>query len=131
MLTPWDESERKPLAESFNTGPNGLAMRLFSSRGREETYSLVNPGPPFANARFLNSVQIFCNCVDWREHEEMTPKPSFYEGFPHYIQALKHTFHGVHMFCIYTRVKTSTCISLGPNTLINLSSLFQTSRMFG
>lgn len=132
--------KEKPLALIIQ---NGLAMRLFSSRGREQTYSLVKPGPPLAKARFLNSVQIFCNCVDWREQTERTPKPSFYiishtyvfkelekgnsNSFSHYTQALKHTSH----FMGCTNVKTSTCISLGPNTLINLSSLFLTSCMLG
>lgn len=49
--------------------PTALLWRILANRGRQQTYSLLKPGPPLAKARFLNSVQTFCNCADWRDND--------------------------------------------------------------
>lgn len=57
--------------------PVALLWGILASRGREQTYSLLNPGPPLAKALFLNSVQTFCNCEDWGKNEEKNPENLF------------------------------------------------------
>lgn len=47
MLTPWDESERKPLAESFNTGAQWPRYEAFFQQRAGGDLLFGEPGSSF------------------------------------------------------------------------------------
>lgn len=78
---------------------------ILASRGQEQTYSTLNPGPPLAKARFLNSVHTFCNCADWKENREI--KADFISPGPkteNIFITLNHNY-------VHNKLKTKVAIS--------------------